>query len=122
VVAYDKVLDALGDPTRRSVFERLAVGPTSVGRLADGLPVSRPAVSQHLRVLREAGLVSDRRVGTRRVYAVDPAGIQALRAYWDRFWVQVLDGYRALAEAENNGDRIVINSAMEGDPEDGPLG
>ena len=122
MVAYDKVLDALGDPTRRSVFERLAVGPTSVGRLADGLPVSRPAVSQHLRVLREAGLVSDRRVGTRRVYAVDPAGIQALRAYWDWFWVQVLDGYRALAEAENNGDRIVTNSAMEGDPEDGQLG
>lgn len=122
MVAYDKVLDALGDPTRRSIFERLAVGPSSVGRLAEGLPVSRPAVSQHLRVLRDAGLVSDRRVGTRRVYAVDPAGIEALRAYWDRFWVQVLDGYRALAEAEGSGDRIVTNSAMEGDPYDGQLG
>jgi len=122
VVAYDKVLDALGDPTRRSVFERLAVGPSSVGRLAEGLPVSRPAVSQHLRVLRDAGLVSDRRVGTRRVYAVDPAGLEALRAYWERFWVQVLDGYRALAEAENRGDPIVTNSAMEGDPDDGQLG
>lgn len=122
MVAYEKVLDALGDRTRRSIFERLAVGPSSVGRLAEGLPVSRPAVSQHLRVLREAGLVSDRRVGTRRVYAVDPAGIDALRRYWDGFWVRVLDGYRALAEAETSGDRIVTNSAMEGDQDDGQLG
>lgn len=97
---YDKVLDALGDPTRRAVLERLVRGPLPVGSLAEGLPVSRPAVSQHLRVLREAGLVSDRQVGTRRIYAVDPAGIAAVREYWDQFWSHALDQYRALAESE----------------------
>lgn len=100
MVTYDKVMDALGDSTRRTVLERLAAGPLPVGSLADGLPVSRPAVSQHLRVLREAGLVSDRQVGTRRIYAVDPAGIAAVRDHWDRFWSRALDRYRALAEAE----------------------
>ena len=93
-------MDALGDSTRRTVLERLAAGPLPVGSLAEGLPVSRPAVSQHLRVLLEAGLVSDRQVGTRRIYAVDPAGIAAVRDYWDRFWSHALDRYRALAEAE----------------------
>jgi DNA-binding transcriptional ArsR family regulator len=92
-------MDALGDATRRTVLERLAAGPSSVGRLAEGLPVSRPAVSQHLRVLREAGLVSDRRVGTRRVYEVNPAGIAAVGDYWNQFWSQALERYRVAAEA-----------------------
>ncbi len=100
---YGKALDALGDPTRRTVLERLAAGPSSVGRLALGLPVSRPAVSQHLRVLREAGLVSDRQVGTRRIYEVDPAGIAAVGDYWNRFWSQALARYRQAAEAAASG-------------------
>ena len=80
------VLDALGDPTRRQIFESLRGGPRSVGELANGLPVSRPAVSQHLRVLKEAGLVSDRKQGTRRLYRVDPGGLEGLRDYFDGFW------------------------------------
>lgn len=78
-------MSALGDPTRRRIFERLAEGPLPVGRLARDLPVSRPAVSQHLKVLKDAGLVVDRQVGTRRVYSVDPDGVDAMRAYLDRF-------------------------------------
>jgi DNA-binding transcriptional ArsR family regulator len=91
-------MDALGDPTRRRIFERLAEGPASVGTLADGMPVSRPAVSQHLRVLKDAGLVTDRQAGTRRIYAVDPAGVTGLREYWDRVWSRALDGFRVAAE------------------------
>jgi DNA-binding transcriptional ArsR family regulator len=87
-------MTALGDPTRRAVFERLRGGPLPVGALADGLPVSRPAVSQHLRVLKEAGLVSERRDGTRRLYSADPRGLAELRAYFDDFWVRALDAYR----------------------------
>jgi DNA-binding transcriptional ArsR family regulator len=89
---------ALGDPTRRAVFERLAAGPRAVGELAEGLPVSRPAVSQHLRVLKDAGLVVDRRAGNRRLYRVDPRGVAALRAYFDRLWDQGLAAYKAAAE------------------------
>jgi DNA-binding transcriptional ArsR family regulator len=91
-------IDALGDPTRRAIFERLAEGPRSVGELANGLPVSRPAVSQHLRVLKEAGLVFDRPVGTRRLYQLDPDGVGALRSYVDRFWNQALAAFKAAAE------------------------
>ena len=97
---YESAIDALGDPTRRTVFERLRHGPQSVGALAEGLPVSRPAVSQHLRVLREAGLVSERREGTRRIYRVDPEGVAALRAYFDRFWSEALADFQAAAERE----------------------
>ena len=93
-------MNALGDPTRRTIFERLRRGPRPVGELADGLPVSRPAVSQHLRVLKEAGLVSERREGTRRVYRVDPDGVAGLRAYFDRFWDEALAAYAAAAERE----------------------
>ena len=100
---YADPIDALGDPTRRRIFERLAEGPASVGTLADGMPVSRPAVSQHLRVLKDAGLVSDRQVGTRRIYAVDPAGVVALREYWDRLWSRALDGFRVAAEELASG-------------------
>jgi DNA-binding transcriptional ArsR family regulator len=89
---------ALGDPTRRAIFERLADGPRAVGELAGELPVSRPAVSQHLKVLKEAGLVLDRPAGTRRIYQLDPAGLEALRAQLDRFWSQALANYKAAAE------------------------
>ena len=84
---------ALSDPTRRAVFERLAEGPRAVGEIAAGLPVSRPAVSQHLKVLKDAGLVSDRPEGARRVYQIDPGGLGALRAWLDRFWALALDAY-----------------------------
>ena len=91
-------MNALGDPTRRAIFERLAQGAKPVGELASGLPVSRPAVSQHLRVLKSAGLVSERALGTRRVYRIDPEGVGALRAYFEGFWDQALADFKAEAE------------------------
>jgi len=91
-------LAAIADPTRRQVFERLGAGPLSVGEIAEGLPVSRPAVSQHLKVLKDAGLVTDRPEGTRRVYAIDPHGLGALRAWLDQFWGDALDAFRIEAE------------------------
>ena len=93
-------MDALGDPTRRRIFELLQAGPRAVGELAGELPVSRPAVSQHLRVLKEAGLVTERKDGTRRLYRVDPAGIAAIRDYFDGFWTDALAAFQAAAEAE----------------------
>ncbi len=84
---------ALADGTRRAIVERLAHGPLAVGELARDLPVSRPAVSQHLKVLKSAGLVRDRAAGTRRVYQLDPAGLEAIRADLDRFWSRALAGY-----------------------------
>jgi DNA-binding transcriptional ArsR family regulator len=89
---------ALGDPTRRAIFERVAERPRAVGEIARELPVSRPAVSQHLKVLKEAGLVLDRPVGTRRIYELEPAGLEALRAQLDRFWTKALANYKAVAE------------------------
>ncbi|MGW9028191.1 ArsR/SmtB family transcription factor [Streptomyces sp. NPDC055722] len=100
MVTYEGALSALADPTRRAIFERLVDGPKAVGQLAEGLPVSRPAVSQHLKVLREAGLVVDRAVGTRRVYQLNPAGLGALRAWLDQFWDQALAAFAAAAESE----------------------
>jgi len=101
VAAYQQDgLGALSDPTRRAIFERLAEGPRSVGELADGLPVSRPAVSQHLRVLKDAGLVFDRPDGTRRLYQLDPDGVGALRTYVDRFWTQALAAFKDAAERD----------------------
>jgi DNA-binding transcriptional ArsR family regulator len=91
-------LTALGDSTRRAIFERLADRPRAVGELAGELPVSRPAVSQHLKVLKGAGLVVDRRDGTRRIYQLDPDGVAALRAYLDRFWNKSLAAYKAAVE------------------------
>lgn len=91
---------ALADRTRRTIFKRLADGPCAVGELADGLPVSRPAVSQHLKVLRCAGLVTDRQVGTRRLYQVDPHGVEALRAELDVFWDKALAAFKQLADEE----------------------
>jgi DNA-binding transcriptional ArsR family regulator len=88
-------LSALSDPTRREVFERLRSGARSVGEIAQGLPVSRPAVSQHLKVLKDAGLVTDRAEGTRRVYHIDPKGLAAMRAWLDQFWDVALTAYAA---------------------------
>ncbi len=95
----DAAWDALGDPTRRTIFERLLDGPSAVGDLARNLPVSRPAVSQHLKVLKEAQLVTDRQAGTRRIYQVDPAGIEALRADLDRFWSRSLTAFKQAVES-----------------------
>lgn len=100
MATYDAVLDALGDRTRRAVLERLRGGPMAVNEIARELPVSRPAVSQHLRVLKEAGLVVDRRVGTRRLYAVDPSGLAIARTYLEAFWRGALLRYVEAAEAE----------------------
>ena len=91
-------LTALGDPTRRAIFERLAERPWAVGELARELPVSRPAVSQHLKVLKDAGLVIDRPAGARRIYQVDPDGLGALRAYVDQFWNRALAAYKEAVE------------------------
>jgi DNA-binding transcriptional ArsR family regulator len=91
-------MTALGDPTRRAIFERLAGGPMAVGAIAHGLPVSRPAVSQHLRILKLAGLVRDRPVANRRLYSLDPQGLEAMRAYFDRFWNHALEAYKTAAE------------------------
>ena len=92
------VLTALGDPTRRTIFEALADGPRPVGELAAELPISRPAVSQHLRVLKDARLVRVHAVGTRRLYQLDPDGIGAVRAYFDRFWNRALASFKDVAE------------------------
>jgi DNA-binding transcriptional ArsR family regulator len=91
-------LAALGDPTRRAIFEHLADRPRAVGELARELPVSRPAVSQHLKVLKDAGLVIDRPAGNRRIYQLDPAGVGALRAYLDQFWNKALAEFKAAVE------------------------
>src|ERR1700722_322907 len=89
---------ALGDPTRRVIFERVSVRPSAVGELARGLPVSRPAVSQHLRVLRQAGLVSETSVGTRRIYRLDPRGIAAMRDWLGAHWAPALDAFKDFAD------------------------
>lgn len=104
-MAYSQAaaLDALGDPTRRAIFERLRQGPRPVVEIARGMPVSRPAVSQHLRVLKDAGLVRDRQDGNRRLYAVDPRGLEGLRRYLDGFWGDVLDAFKEAAEREGKG-------------------
>jgi DNA-binding transcriptional ArsR family regulator len=97
-MAYGNALAALADPTRRRIFERLKSGPQAVGSIARRMPVSRPAVSQHLKVLKEAGLVADRPEGTRRVYHIDPNGLGALRAWVDQFWDQALAAFQAEVE------------------------
>ena len=99
-MAYEDSLQALADPTRRTIFERLRQGPSPVGRLAEGLPVSRPAVSQHLRVLKRAGLVTARKSGTRRVYSVEVEGLDELRRYLDTFWTDVLAAFEAASNED----------------------
>jgi DNA-binding transcriptional ArsR family regulator len=97
VTTYQNGFSALADPTRRAIFERLARGPRAVGDLAGEFPVSRPAVSQHLRVLKDAGLVADRREGNRRLYRVDPRGVEAMRTYLDSFWSDALAAFERAA-------------------------
>ena len=99
----ERVFAALNDPTRRAVFERLRHGPRPVGEIARGLPVTRPAVSQHLKVLKEAGLVDDRSEGTRRIYQIDPKGLGAMRAWLDQFWTTALDAFAAEVERTVKG-------------------
>jgi DNA-binding transcriptional ArsR family regulator len=98
VAAYGQAIEALGDPTRRAVFERLGRHPMAVGELAAEMPVSRPAVSQHLKVLKDAGLVREHREGTRRIYALAPEGLAELRAYFEQFWTDAFAGFKAAAE------------------------
>jgi DNA-binding transcriptional ArsR family regulator len=93
-----ELFTALADPTRRMIFERVAERPRAVGELAAGLPVSRPAVSQHLRALKLAGLVLDRPEGNRHIYSLDPTGVQALHSYLDRFWNQALAAFQSTVE------------------------
>jgi DNA-binding transcriptional ArsR family regulator len=99
-MAYASAIQALGDPTRRSIFERLRRGPRAVGELARELPVSRPAVSQHLRVLKEAGLVTEQRNGTRRIYGVDAQSVAELRDYFDEFWSDALESFKRAVEQD----------------------
>ena len=102
-MAIGPALSALADPTRLKVFERIAQQPRGVGALAEGLPVSRPAVSQHLRVLKDAGLVTAEQRGRARIYRIDPQGLGALRAWLDQHWDQSLAAFKALAEADEEG-------------------
>ncbi|TAM59234.1 MAG: ArsR family transcriptional regulator [Rhodanobacter sp.] len=97
-MTYAMALTALADPTRRAVFERLRSGPVSVGEIATDMPVSRPAVSQHLKVLKDAGLVRDEAHGARRMYEVDPSGLAELRAWLDHFWDEALNAFKAEVE------------------------
>ena len=100
-MTYGEKLSALGPPTRRAIFERLAAAPSSVGKLAAMLPVSRPAVSQHLKALKDAGLVTEQRRGAARIYSVDPKSVAELRDYFDRFWDVALDAYKRSLEGRD---------------------
>ena len=102
MTTYQNGFSALADPTRRRIFERLARRPRAVGELAKGLPVSRPAVSQHLKVLAEAGLVVATRDGSRRLYRVEPDAVAAMRSYLDRFWTDALTAFEDAARAEED--------------------
>lgn len=99
---YHRQLDALGDPTRRAIFEYLALRASSVRDLASIFPISRPAVSQHLRVLKEADLVMDRAEGTRRIYQANPEALERLRSYFDQFWTRSLTAFKSVAEIPEN--------------------
>ncbi|HJO82916.1 MAG: metalloregulator ArsR/SmtB family transcription factor [SAR202 cluster bacterium] len=102
-MTYQQTLTALADPTRRQILEAILAAPSSVGALAETLPVSRPAVSQHLRILKDANLVADTRQGTRRIYSVDTAGLIELRAYVESFWGEVLTSYKQFADSIEGG-------------------
>ena len=105
-----RAFDALGDPTRRAIFERVAERPQSVGKLAERFAVSRPAVSQHLKVLKGAGLVTDRQQGTRRIYSVDLHGVMAMRGYLERFWDGALAAFQAAADETDDEERAASAS------------
>jgi DNA-binding transcriptional ArsR family regulator len=98
-------LDALGDPTRLAIFQKLSGGPVAVNELARTLPVTRPAVSQHLRVLKDAGLVTDSKSGTRRLYQLNPEGVARLRAHFDQMWTKALSAFQATAEKPPIGEK-----------------
>jgi len=100
-------LEALGDRTRMAIFQKLAGGPVAVNELARTLPVSRPAVSQHLRVLKDVGLVTDSRAGTRRLYQLNPVGVARLRAHFDQMWTQAMNSFQAAAEKKTSGEKNV---------------
>src|ERR1700751_2600566 len=104
-MAYDKALAALADPTRRRVFSRVRSGPRAVGAIVGGMRVRRPAVSQHLKALKEAGLVADRPEGTRRVYYIDPHGLGSLRRWLDQFWDEALAAFQAEVERDASKDK-----------------
>lgn len=104
-MTLDPIFFALSDPTRRQVLENIRLQPSAVGKIAERLPVSRPAVSQHLKVLKDAGLVSEERRGTRNIYSVDPAGIAALRDYFNNYWGIALERFKSFAEETSKGDR-----------------
>jgi len=97
-------LDALGDRTRMAIFQKLAGGPVAVNELASSMPVSRPAVSQHLRVLKDAGLVTDSKAGTRRLYQLNPEGVARLRAHFDQMWTRAMSAFQTAAEKPKNGE------------------
>lgn len=99
------MLAALGDPSRQAILEQLSDGPRAVGEVAAALPISRPAVSQHLKVLKDVGLVTDRTEGTRRLYQVDPAGLATLRAHLDQLWQRSLAGFQRMADETKDGQR-----------------
>ena len=101
----EKAFEALGDPTRLAIFQRIATRPHSVGEIAGHLPVSRPAVSQHLRVLKDAGLVMDTKAGTRRLYQLDPEGVARLRAHFDLMWTRAMSAFQAAAEKPSSGEK-----------------
>ena len=105
-MAYELAIAALADPTRRRVFERLKSGPRPVGAIARGMPVSRPAVSQHLKALKDAGLVADRPEGTRRIYFIDPHGLGALRRWLDQFWDEALAAFQTEVEQGTQRDKV----------------
>lgn len=104
-MAYQMALSALSDPTRRMIFERLSAGPQSVGLLARDLPISRPAVSQHLAALKAAGLVMDHAQGAKRIYYIDPHGLASIRAWLDQFWTASLDAFQAEISKSEENDR-----------------
>lgn len=104
-MTYELLVEALAVPTRRAILERLRAGPLPVGELARGLPVSRPAVSQHLKVLKDARLVRDRQVGTRRIYSINPEGLSELRDYMENFWKAAMAGFKDAVESERRKKR-----------------
>ena len=103
-------LDALGDATRMAIFQKLAAGPVSVNEIARMMPVSRPAVSQHLRVLKDAGLVMDSKAGTRRLYQLNPEGVARLRAHFDRMWTHAMSAFQSVAESRPMGEKNARHS------------
>ena len=111
---YETTLDALANPTRRAILVALRHGNRSVGEIGAELPVTQPAVSQHLKVLREAGIVTEQKAGTRRLYRIDPAGLAGLRAWLDMFWTDALDAYKRNLEAEDGKSKDNTSSGNNG--------